>query len=369
MEHQALYRKFRPSSFADVIGQEAIVKTLTNKIKTGSIRHAYLFSGSRGIGKTTCAKIFARAINCLSPENGSPCGKCKVCQELAAQNNMDILEIDAASNNKVDEIRELKEKVKYPPISGKYKVYIIDEVHMLTESAFNALLKTLEEPPSYVVFILATTEAYKLPATILSRCLKFDFKLIDEEILIEQLKKIFAESNITYDEDSLKLIAKAAEGSDRDCLTIADCVASFSENNITIDKTLKVLGIRSNEENKTILTEIINGNIGNILTYTNQLYKNGTNLIVFIKNLLEYLRNLLVCKSCNKPEEILALPKNNIDEMIDFSKTIATEQIIYYMSELSKIETELKTSLSVKLLVETTLLKIASVTLDDVKKN
>ena len=369
MAHQALYRKFRPIVFDDVIGQDAIVKTLVNQIKTDSINHAYLFSGSRGIGKTTCAKVFARAINCLNPQNGSPCGKCKVCEELSSLNNMDILEIDAASNNRVDEIRELREKVKYPPVSGKYKVYIIDEVHMLTESAFNALLKTLEEPPSYVVFILATTEPHKLPATILSRCLRFDFKLVDEEVLIKNLKKVFDSNGITYDEESLSLIAKGAEGSVRDSLTIAESVASFCQNQITLDKTKKVLGLNSFEENKQILTYIINKDLGNILQYVNSMYNQGVNLIVFTKNLLEYLRNLIVCKSCSNPNEILNIPQKDFDDILDFSKNIQNEQIIYYMSELSSIENNLKTSISPRLLVETTLIKIASISFEELKKN
>ena len=178
MSYTALYRKYRPARFDDVIGQDHITETLRNQLKSGRVGHAYLFTGSRGTGKTTCAKIFARAVNCLSPQDGSPCGKCAVCKALADPSNIDILEIDAASNNRVDEVREIRERVKYPPVNGKYKVYIIDEVHMLTDSAFNALLKTLEEPPEFVIFILATTEVHKLPATILSRCMRFDFRLV-----------------------------------------------------------------------------------------------------------------------------------------------------------------------------------------------
>ena len=194
--YQALYRKYRPKSFDQIVGQDHIVLTLRNQIKKGQISHAYLFTGTRGTGKTTTAKIFAKAINCLNPQNGSPCCECSVCKALSEENNVDIIEIDAASNNRVDEIRDIREKVKYLPVNAKYKVYIVDEVHMLTESAFNALLKTLEEPPSHIVFILATTEVHKLPATILSRCMRFDFHLINEEVLINQLKQIFKNENI-----------------------------------------------------------------------------------------------------------------------------------------------------------------------------
>ena len=191
MAYLALYRRFRPSGFDGLIGQDHLVRTLTNQINTGRIGHAYLFCGARGTGKTSAAKIFARAINCLSPVNGSPCGKCEVCKALADSANLDILEMDAASNNKVENVREIREKIQYPPVSGKYKVYIIDEVHMLTTEAFNALLKTLEEPPKHAVFILATTEVHKLPSTILSRCMRFDFRLIPTSLIAENIKKIY----------------------------------------------------------------------------------------------------------------------------------------------------------------------------------
>ncbi|MBP3582028.1 MAG: DNA polymerase III subunit gamma/tau, partial [Clostridia bacterium] len=213
----ALYRKYRPRTFEEVIGQDHIVKTLVNQIKLDKISHAYLFTGSRGTGKTSTAKIFAKAINCADSKNGSPCGKCEVCKSLDGA-NIDVLEIDAASNNGVDEIRDLREKVKYPPVVGKYKVYIIDEVHMLSTSAFNALLKTLEEPPAHTVFILATTEVHKLPATILSRCLRFDYKLVSLEDLSNLLKSILKAENVTFDEQAINIIARAGEGSVRDTL-------------------------------------------------------------------------------------------------------------------------------------------------------
>src|SRR5574344_2169347 len=232
MAHLALYREFRPQTFDDVIGQDKIVKTLKNQIETNTISHAYLFCGTRGTGKTSCAKIFARAVNCESPKSGSACGKCDVCKKIQSNGNLDIIEIDAASNNRVDEIRDLRDKVGYLPTVGKYKVYIIDEVHMLTDSAFNALLKTLEEPPSHIIFILATTEPEKLPATIVSRCMRFDFKLVSIENLTSLLKKIFKQTNTKYDEMSLELIAKAGKGSVRDTLSIAEMCKSYSADNI-----------------------------------------------------------------------------------------------------------------------------------------
>ena len=237
----ALYRKYRPNMFDKIVGQEHITRTLQNQIKNDQIGHAYLFCGSRGTGKTTTAKVFARAINCLNPKNGSPCDECEVCKALKENNAIDIVEIDAASNNGVEEIRDLRDKVKYPPTVGKYKVYIIDEVHMLTTSAFNALLKTLEEPPSHVVFILATTEVHKLPATILSRVLRFDFKLINTETIAKLIANIFNESGIKAEQSAINLIAKAGQGSVRDALSIADMCASFANNDIKYKDVVEVV--------------------------------------------------------------------------------------------------------------------------------
>ncbi|MDD3947443.1 MAG: DNA polymerase III subunit gamma/tau, partial [Clostridia bacterium] len=220
MAHVSLYRRFRPTSWDKVIGQDHIVTTLVNQIKSDAVSHAYLFTGTRGTGKTSCAKIFARAVNCLDPQNGSPCGVCAHCLALAEPSNLDIIEMDAASNNGVDEIRELKENVQYPPTAAKYKVYIIDEVHMLSGAAFNALLKTLEEPPKHVIFILATTEVHKLPQTILSRCLRFDFRLVPKDKLVALLAEVFTETSYTFEKEALELLALHGEGSVRDTLSI-----------------------------------------------------------------------------------------------------------------------------------------------------
>ena len=239
--YQTLYRKYRPQTFNEIVGQEHITKTLSNQIKKGEISHAYLFSGSRGTGKTSIARIFAKAINCLDKEY-APCYKCDICKTLNEPNNMDILEIDAASNNRVDEVREIRERVKFMPTCGKYKVYIIDEVHMLTDSAFNALLKTLEEPPAHVVFILGTTEPHKLPQTILSRCLRFDFKLISPTDLKRHLISIFNKEKINYEDEAVDLIVSSAQGSARDMLSIADSVASFGQGVITYANALSMLG-------------------------------------------------------------------------------------------------------------------------------
>ena len=315
MSYLALYRKYRPTKFDEVIGQNHITQTLTHQVENGAINHAYLFTGTRGTGKTTCAKIFAKAINCLHPVNGSPCGECDVCKELNNPSNMDILEIDAASNNRVDEIRDLREKVKYPPVSGKYKVYIIDEVHMLTDSAFNALLKTLEEPPKHVVFILATTEVQKLPATILSRCMRFDFKLIDSASLAKQVEKVYLDSGITFEPPALDLIANAGLGSSRDTLSIADMVASFCSNNVTFSKTLQVLGSISKETIINLTQHIIEKDVNGFITLLTQVLNDGKNVSVLTKDLMNHFRDLILIANSQNANNILNYPEEIYKKM------------------------------------------------------
>ena len=363
----ALYRKFRPKSFNQVIGQEHITSTLINQVKTEQISHAYLFTGSRGTGKTSCAKIFAKAINCLNNNDGSPCGKCDVCKSLDDPSNIDILEIDAASNNGVNEIRELREKIKYPPINAKYKVYIIDEVHMLTDSAFNALLKTLEEPPKHAVFILATTEVYKLPATILSRCMRFDFRLVDTNLLVSHLKQIFNAVEVTIDDASLQAIAVAGEGSVRDTLSIADCVFAFSGNNITIDKTLEILGAGDKKVVSNLAQKIINKDLGGVLETINDIYSSGKNLISIGKEITIHFKNLLIIKSCNSYAKMLNVSKETLNELESQSNNTSVDNLLFYMQKFSNIEAELKYALSPKTLIELTALECAS--LNNEKKN
>lgn len=243
MAYTSLYRKYRPDTFDKVIGQDHIVRTLKNQIAHGNVGHAYIFTGTRGTGKTSVAKIFARAVNCLSPlADGSPCGKCENCVELASNSNFDILEIDAASNNSVDQIRELTDKIGFPPTVGKYKVYIVDEVHMLSKAAFNALLKTLEEPPSHAIFILATTEIHQIPATILSRCLRFDFRLVPNGVIAKRIRFIFDDIGVKYENEAVDLIASAGAGSVRDALSVADMCVSYCDSNVTYNGVLEVLG-------------------------------------------------------------------------------------------------------------------------------
>ena len=288
----ALYREFRPKNFDEIIGQDFIVKTLKNQIKTNRLTHAYLFCGPRGTGKTSTAKIFAKAVNCTHSVDGNPCEMCAECVALS-EPNTDIIEIDAASNNRVEEIRDLREKVTFPPLIGKYKVYIVDEVHMLTDSAFNALLKTLEEPPKHAIFILATTEIHKLPATILSRCTRFDFKLLPLQTLVEHLKNVFDKKNIKYDEKSLYLIAKAGEGSVRDMLSIADSVASFCDYNINYKDAESVIGLSNQDAIKNILLSIANQDLKSLFVAIKSTIESGKNIQVLCKELSDFIKNVI----------------------------------------------------------------------------
>lgn len=356
----ALYRKYRPKDFNEVIGQEHIVKTLVNQIKMDKINHAYLFTGSRGTGKTSTAKIFARAINCTNPQNGSPCGKCEVCKALEGT-NMDILEIDAASNNGVDEIRDLREKVKYPPVVGKYKVYIIDEVHMLSPSAFNALLKTLEEPPKHTVFILATTEVHKLPATILSRCLRFDFRLVSLADLSSLLKSILKQENIKFDEQSINTIARAGEGSVRDTLSIADRCVSFAGDELTYQKVISVLGIAEREVLINLTNRILEKNVGEALVELDSVLSGGKSPLVFSSDIISYFRDLLLIYTLGEKSREIVVVKDDVYEAM--KKQASSENyalMVKAIDVLSSVEQELRYSAKPRIVLETAIIKIIS---------
>lgn len=355
----AFYRTFRPSTFDEVVRQEHIVRILKNQIASDKVGHAYLFCGPRGTGKTTLAKIFARAINCENPVNASPCGKCAACRALAAGSNLDISEIDAASNNGVDEMRDLREKVQYPPVAGKYKVYIIDEVHMLTQSAFNAVLKTLEEPPRHAVFILATTEPQKIPATILSRCMRFDFKLIPQRDLEELIKSVFIKTGKEYEDAAVSAIARAGAGSARDSLSIADMCASYSRGKLTYDDVNAVLGSAEWAKVAHICGAILKEDASEALSAVEEILATGKGVGVLIKDMLSFMNDCTVVKVCKTAKEIVNLPDETY-KIIEGVASIADGHKILRVTEiLSKAETDMRYSLNGKITLETAVLKAA----------
>ena len=357
MGYLALYRRYRPDSFENLIGQDHIVKTLTNQIKSNRLGHAYLFTGTRGTGKTSAAKIFAKAINCLDSQNGSPCGKCEACLALSDPSNIDVLEIDAASNNGVNEIRELRENVQYQPVSCKYKVYIIDEVHMLTGAAFNALLKTLEEPPKHVVFILATTEVHKIPATILSRCMRFDFKLIPTEQIAQLISKIYDEQGKKYDKEAVYAIARAGEGSIRDALSIADIALSFSQNKLTYDDVLEVLGSSNEQYISDLILGILDSDAGKVLSTIDKLCTLGKSMGVLIKDVSAEIRNLLIIKTCKQAQEILMLPKTRFDLLTQISDSTNEARLLRILDIFADAENTLKYTTHPRVVFETASIK------------
>ena len=360
MSYTALYRKYRSQSFDEIVGQKHIITSLTNQIKNNQVGHAYLFTGTRGTGKTSIAKIFAKAINCEHNKNGNPCNKCDICTSITNGTNVDIMEIDAASNNRVDEIRELREKVKYPPVSCKYKVYIIDEVHMLTDSAFNALLKTLEEPPAYVVFILATTEVQKLPATILSRCLRFDFKLLSEEELEKHLEYVFNDSGIKYEKEALSLLARLGAGSVRDTLSIADMCVAYSNKNVTYKSVIEAVGMTDRDTLREISKCLLQGNQGELLSTINRVSNLGKNLTQLAKDLVSFTRDILIAKSCKDYKEILKLPEAQIKELEDLAALTTVDKLIEILNKLSSLDNDFRYTNNPRNLLEITLTTLCS---------
>ena len=363
MAYTSLYRKYRPNNFSDMIGQQHIRQTLKNAILSSNIAHAYLFTGSRGTGKTSSAKIFARAINCLHPkEDGSPCGECEACKGLSQLDNLDIIELDAASNNSVENIRAIVEKINYAPSAGKYKVYIIDEVHMLSTAAFNAFLKTLEEPPEHVVFILATTDVQKIPATILSRCLRFDFRLISNEELTQHLSKIFDKEGIQYEIEAVRAIAEAGNGSVRDTLSIADMVISYcGSSKVDYLSVLEVLGASSPLNIYEICDNIVMGKVDKALSLTNELINKGKSVSVLADDLAKMMNNILYAKNCQDAREILALPAE-LYEKIKETTLAADNSKLYRAAEIfAGIQTALRFSSLPKIVLETAVAKACDV--------
>lgn len=353
----AFYRTFRPTNFDEVVRQEHIVRILKNQIESDKVGHAYLFCGPRGTGKTTLAKIFARAINCEHPVNASPCGKCAACRALADGSNLDISEIDAASNNGVDEMRDLREKVQYPPVAGKYKVYIIDEVHMLTQSAFNAVLKTLEEPPRHAVFILATTEPQKIPATIISRCMRFDFKLIPQHDLENLIKSVFDKTGKEYEDAAVAAIARAGAGSARDSLSIADMCASYSQGKLTYDDVNAVLGSAEWAKVAHICGCILNEDASAALSAVEEILATGKGVGVLIKDMLSFLNDCTIVKVCKTAREIVNLPDETYKIIEDTAQNADGHKLLRVTEILSKAETDMRYSLSGRITLETAVLK------------
>ena len=362
--HKALYREYRPLVFDDVIGQEHIIKTLKNQIKNENLSHAYLFCGTRGTGKTTTAKILSRAVNCTNEEVEVPCNQCESCRGILDGSNLDVIEIDAASNNSVDDIRELRETVKYTPNSSKYKVYIIDEVHMLSQGAFNALLKTLEEPPSYVIFILATTEPNKIPATILSRCQRFDFKRVSIDTLMERMRLICEKENVKIDEDALRIVARNGQGSVRDALSILDKCVAFSSERLTAEKVLDLLGSADPSQLFDFAKSIIDSDVQMSMKLIDDYFMWGKDLKILVQDTTMFFRSLMMVKIFNRPDETMDLTEEYIHKMFEVAKSIEMEEIIRILGILSELSNNLKYSTNQRITLEIYIMKLSAPSTD-----
>ena len=361
MSYTALYRKWRPTSFEEVRGQDHIVKTLKNQINSGRIGHAYLFCGTRGTGKTSIAKIFARAVNCEHPVDGSPCGECSMCRQIAEGASLNVVEIDAASNNGVENIRDIREQVQYPPTDGRYRVYIIDEVHMLSIGAFNALLKTLEEPPSYVIFILATTEVHKIPITILSRCQRYDFKRISIDTIAGRLAELTQAEQIDVDDRALRYVARAADGSMRDALSLLDqCVAFHFGEKLTYDNVLEVLGAVDTDVFSRLLRSVIRRDVPKVLDIVDDLVMQGRELTQLATDFTWYLRNLLLVKTSDNIEDVLDVSTENMQQLQEEAGMVESDMLLRYIRIFSELSGQLKYAAQKRVLLEVALIKLCT---------
>lgn len=359
MSYQALYRKWRPQVFADVKGQDHIVKTLQNQIGSGRIGHAYLFCGTRGTGKTTVAKILARAVNCEHPVGGSPCGECPSCRQIAAGTSLNVVEIDAASNNGVENIREIREQVQYPPTEGKYRVYIIDEVHMLSTGAFNALLKTLEEPPSYVIFILATTEVHKIPITVLSRCQRYDFRRITLDTITARLKELTEAENMPVEDKALRYVAKAGDGSMRDALSLLDqCAAFHFGETLTYEHVLDVLGAVDNSVFRDLFHAIRENRTKDCILKLEEMVVQGRELSQFVVDFIWFLRNLLLLKTADDAEDLLDMSEDNLAQMREDAALVDENTLMRYIRVFSELSNQIRFANQKRVLIELAFIKL-----------
>ncbi len=359
MSYTALYRKFRPNNFAEVKGQDHIVTTLRNQIRANRIGHAYLFTGTRGTGKTSVAKILAKAVNCENPTVDGPCGVCPSCRAIAAGASMNVIEIDAASNNGVDNIREIVEEVAYSPAEGKYRVYIIDEVHMLTPGAFNALLKTLEEPPSYVIFILATTEVHRLPITILSRCQRYDFKRISIDTITDRMKELTAAEGVEVEEKALRYIAKVADGSMRDALSLLDqCIAFHLGDVLTYDKALEVLGAVDTEVFSRLLRFVLKRDVKGCIGLLDEVVLQGRELLQFVVDFTWYLRNLMLVQASDNLEDVIDMSTDNLLKLKEEAGLASPDQVVRYIRIFSELSGQIRYASQKRILAEIALIKL-----------
>ena len=364
MGYTALYREWRPQNFRDIVGQEYITTTLKNQILNNRIAHAYLFCGTRGTGKTTTAKVFAKALNCLNPTDGEPCNECEVCTKINQGLAIDVTELDAASNNGIDKIRDIIDDVKYPPQETRYKVYIMDEVHMLSMGAVNAFLKTLEEPPSNVIFILATTDPQKLPITILSRCQRFDFKRISNKEITGRLRKIVTEQGVIADDKSLNLIARVSDGAMRDSLSILDQAISMGDGAVEYDTVVSMLGLVTNEFLFKIGEAVIQRDIEKSISIIDEVVLAGKDMYLFIKDLTTHYRNLLMAKVTNNPEEVLDMSEENVSMIKEQAGRIRTEEIMRDIRILQETENNAKASKQARIYLELAIIKMCKIEYD-----
>lgn len=368
MSYTALYREWRPKVFEDVVGQKHITVTLKNQIRNSRIAHAYLFSGTRGTGKTSTAKIFSKAVNCLDLRDGEPCNECEMCKKINAGLAIDVIEMDAASKRNLEDIKDVIENVKYPPQEGKYKVYIMDEVHMLTPQAVNAFLKTLEEPPSNVIFILATTDPQKLPVTILSRCQKFDFRRIKGSDMLERLRKIVTEQGVFADDRSLSLISRMCDGAMRDALSILDQAISMGSGKVEYDGVIGMLGLVTNENLIKLTDEIIEKDVEGSMRIVDDIVLSGKDIYNFIKDMITHMRNLLMVKVSKDPEDVLDMSEENIELLKEQGQKIRIEEIMRDIRILQDAEEQSKWTKQSRIYLELAVIKMCKIEYDTSKE-